>query len=82
MKKNIIFHMNMGTLLQTVFIETGNSVNIKTMPLNELPACIKAHPGYTVHMFGDEEFLKKIEKDFKETNANYDKMDIRFIYNR
>ena len=82
MKKDIILSPSLGDFQHTVFIKTGDVITEKKITMEQLPDLMLAHPGYTVHLFGNEDFLRKYEEKLKEKNVKFAETQIKILYNK
>ncbi len=84
MSKDILLSPSFGEYFHTVYIITDDVTVEKRATFEQLPELLSSYPGYTIHLFGNEGFLSRIEKELKNINTTKynNKNDWKIVYNK
>ena len=81
--KDIILKPSFGEFFHTVYIITGDKTEERTATFDKIPKLLSSYPDYTIHFFGNEDFLKRIEKELKQKGADKYNVDSwKIVYNK
>lgn len=83
MKKDILLSPSFGEYFHSVYIVTDDVTTEKRATFEQLPELLSSYPGYTIHLFGNESFLSRIEKELRSNVSNkYNTNDWKIVYNK